>query len=417
MKGSARILRPLVYVGALAALLVGQEAGGQCEYEVTVIEGPWCNEIFGFPPTAAIGINDLGHVTGYYNACTIGPATPFVWTSQSGLITLELPNVSRAWAWDIDHTDAVVGTMDVPGSGFRGFLYDDGRTTELPPAGGGGWCQTSAIENGLVVGYRSLRDDVVPHNAFIWSSKGGFIDLGVMNGPNSSATDINKRGTVVGWTGSSFSTDNTRGFLWQEGEVTELAMPGALNTVPFAVNNRQQIVGRAKVPTEFIPGSSTTNHAFLWDAGTFYDLGTLDGFNLSIAHGVNDARQIVGLCRLVGGAEPDHAFLWQNGAMYDLNELVSPDDPELVIKSASAISENGQIAASGVTFGHVVGVLLTPIVRVGDFDYDCKVSTKDLLHLLAMWGPCKPSTECTADLDQNGIVDQDDLAILLENWG
>ncbi|TVQ52103.1 MAG: hypothetical protein EA377_11015 [Phycisphaerales bacterium] len=48
---------------------------------------------------------------------------------------------------------------------------------------------------------------------------------------------------------------------------------------------------------------------------------------------------------------------------------------------------------------------------------DGVVDTEDLFMLLAAWGECADPGECPADFDGNGVVDVDDLFILLVNWG
>ena len=50
----------------------------------------------------------------------------------------------------------------------------------------------------------------------------------------------------------------------------------------------------------------------------------------------------------------------------------------------------------------------------GDVNDDLAVNVKDLLALLAQWGPC---TSCGADLNGDGVVDPADLAPLLAAWG
>ena len=44
-------------------------AQAQCQYEVTIIQAPDCPWPFPPAPTIGTGINDLGHVVGYYNHC------------------------------------------------------------------------------------------------------------------------------------------------------------------------------------------------------------------------------------------------------------------------------------------------------------------------------------------------------------
>ena len=50
----------------------------------------------------------------------------------------------------------------------------------------------------------------------------------------------------------------------------------------------------------------------------------------------------------------------------------------------------------------------------GDLDGDGLVDFRDLLQLLAAWGPCEG--ECVEDLDGNREVDFADLLILLSHW-
>lgn len=53
----------------------------------------------------------------------------------------------------------------------------------------------------------------------------------------------------------------------------------------------------------------------------------------------------------------------------------------------------------------------------GDLNGDGVVDVSDLLILLAAWGPCPRSGDCTADINGDGSVDVSDLLILLANWG
>ena len=50
----------------------------------------------------------------------------------------------------------------------------------------------------------------------------------------------------------------------------------------------------------------------------------------------------------------------------------------------------------------------------GDVNGDDVVDFRDLLEVLAAWGPCEG--DCPADLDDDGFVDFRDLLILLANW-
>ena len=70
---------------------------------------------------------------------------------------------------------------------------------------------------------------------------------------------------------------------------------------------------------------------------------------------------------------------------------------------------------------------LGPTVRVdrfvprsipGDANGDGVVDLRDLLLILANWGPCDPPppAECPGDVDENGTVDTADILLVLANW-
>lgn len=58
------------------------------------------------------------------------------------------------------------------------------------------------------------------------------------------------------------------------------------------------------------------------------------------------------------------------------------------------------------------GIQLYKIIP-GDADRDGSVGVKDLLIVLASWGPCP---DCAADFNDDGVVDFADLIIVLANW-
>ncbi len=65
---------------------------------------------------------------------------------------------------------------------------------------------------------------------------------------------------------------------------------------------------------------------------------------------------------------------------------------------------------------HVDGVRLVT-GPPADVDGDGVVGVRDLLNLLAAWGPCPPTGACPADLDGDGAAGVGDLLVLLGDWG
>jgi probable HAF family extracellular repeat protein len=396
-------------VCSLFVTLGASVAHGQCRYEVTVIEGPR-SATLGQASLYGLGLNEQGHVVGRFHY-TAGWNRPFLWTKETGLIELPLPpNSYEAMAEDISGTGQIVGLMIHNDYGHRGFVYDDGEYTILPPViPDSGWSYAMAInEHAQVVGYRSITEEVNPYNGFLWSADDGFTDLGVMEGPFSCATDISDTGIVVGWTGV---LGNGQAFLWENGETLLLGpVPEGTTSFANAVNNRGELTGGG----EMEPGhpSGLIAQPVLWKNGQWHLLGVLPGCDVGGARDINDLTQVVGHC-----SQPNNvmrAFLWQHRHMYDLNDLTSLD-PGYAIQRPHAISNAGQIVADGYDpQWHVVTFLLTPVDRpLADIDGDCDVAVSDLLFLLGDWG----KTNSLADINDDGIVNVWDLLALLGDWG
>jgi probable HAF family extracellular repeat protein len=390
----------------LAALAAAAPCPGQCQYEVTVIEGPQC--AFGPASMYACSLNDQGHIVGFFK-CPTGYAEPFLWTPETGLIELPLPPDSyEAAAEDINEAGQIVGTATIASVGFRAFVYDKGQFTMLPPViPDAGWCKGFGINNdATVVGYRSITEEVNPYNGYIWSAEDGFTDLGVMEGPHSSAVDISEDGVVVGWTGLMAATEEV--FLREEGEVRLLGpIPGGVSSAPGDLNNREQVAGAGIIQVG-LPRENRWR-AFLWDRGCWTLIEPLPGHDRNTARALNDLSQVVGQ-----SGEAERGFLWQKGVTCNLDELALLD-PSCVIERAKAINNAGQIVADGYDWDYGdVSFLLAPIDRpAGDIDADCQVDVADLLFLLREWG----KTDSLADINGDGIVNVADLLILLGDWG
>jgi probable HAF family extracellular repeat protein len=86
---------------------------------------------------------------------------------------------------------------------------------------------------------------------------------------------------VVGW---SISNGISKAVLWENGTVENLGLG-----VAYGLNSLNQVVGYASE-------GNNVFHATLWDHdGTVSDLLTLNGFDSSLASGINDSGTIVGV--------------------------------------------------------------------------------------------------------------------------
>jgi probable HAF family extracellular repeat protein len=376
----------------------------QCQYEVTAIIQAPCGPD-GFSPTIGQSINEHGDIAGYIIACPPGPELPFIWSEEEGLQLIELPQgAARAWAWDINDHGEVVGTVDI--QGLDGYFRSAQDLIVLPPPGSRGWNQASAVNNhSVVVGERSIGDNLAPLNGYMWSQETGFTDLGLLGGPNTGATDINDDGVIIGWIGHGQS--DALGFVWDDGAVTELGpIPGGMTSYPVAINSDGVVVGSGRIPWK---GGSGHARAFLWSQGQMRFLDTLPGFEYGHAYDVNDVGFVVGVAWGVNGnPNISRAFVWQDGQMSNLNDLIDPGLGTL-FTDANGVNNSGVIVARSGTITY----LLTPVDRPSaDIDGDCDVDRADLDFAIRDWGTDRQRS----DINTDGTVDALDWLAVLAGW-
>ena len=219
----------------------------------------------------------------------------------------------------------------------NGIVTDLGTLPDLgtPPgvlSSGATWISKNGIivgvsENGLIdplLGIPEIR-------AVLWTNKAEIIDLGTLDGGHESfAAAVNDRVQVAGWSTNTIPEDvkdsmvglgyQTRGFLWQNGIRQDLGTLGGTDTLPQAINQRGQIVGRSYTNSIRNPDTGTpTFHPFLWENGRMVDLGTLGGTQ-GRANFINNGGQVVGNANLAAD-QSSHPFLWDRGSLTDLGTL------------------------------------------------------------------------------------------------
>ena len=238
-----------------------------------------------------------------------------------------------SFAYEINAGGQIVGESK-SSTGTRAFLWDNGTMTDIGdlPGGADSSLALSINNNGQVVGYSEAGTGI---HGFIWDDN-TLNDIGVLPATNhnsSQAFDINNSGQVVGESHLSNSVDppGTRAFVWENGTMTNLGVLQENDVISIAmgINDNGQIVGISRADADF--------QAFLWDNGTMTALGSLPGdADVSKAWGINNNGQIVGQS---GAGTDTHAFLWENGAMIDLGELPGGVDESI----AWDVNDHGQV--------------------------------------------------------------------------
>ncbi len=262
------------------------------------------------------------------------------------------------------------GTTCVP------FLWQAGVMTPLPMLGGNNGVVNMINNGGQMAGMaeNATTDSTCPTTGaqklqsepVVWEN-GQIQQLPTVGGdPDGTAFAINDSGQAVGASGqcSAFNTNvfinllPIHALLWQSGQVTDLGTLGGTGhgngIMAVNLNNKGQVVGNSDL------AGDTNFHGFLWAENTgMQDLGTLPGDVNSLAIGINDAGDLVGVS-LDAKFNP-RAFFWRNGVMTDLNTLAPVNSPLFLITGCS-INSQGQIIGIAVdSTGAFHGYLATPV--------------------------------------------------------
>jgi probable HAF family extracellular repeat protein len=315
--------------------------------------------------SAALAINNLGHVVGFGHSALGQEA--FFWSPETGMLGLAfLPgkgNVSRA-----------LGINDLD----------------------------------QVVGYSEL--DTFSWEAFLWDPDVGMIGLGDLPGGQhaSTAYDINNAGTVVGYS----LGPGDRAFTWDfEAGMQRIprAPDGSKPTLAYAINELGHVAGGADVP------ESIFSQSFVWAPGQ--EVQIIRGGFASAAYDINDLGQVVGEYWVHRFPYPDEqrAYTWDAAhGVRDLVMLVEARSRQLYGDNIAAYSINnaGQVGAS------VPGqpLILTPFV-VGDMNCDGAVDAFDIEGFVtglidpagyaARWPDC--FADSAGDINQDAAFDAFDI--------
>jgi len=196
-------------------------------------------------------------------------------------------------------------------------------------------------------------------------------DLSTLGGPNSAGNCIINSGQIVGV--SDTASGERHAFLWENSVMTDLGTLGGTRSSAFDMSFSGQIVGGSTTTTSasyhaFLITPEDTNSDSIPDLwfrddnsdginDLMTDLSTLGG-SYGFARAVNASNQVVGNSN-ISGDTTDHAFLWEKGVITDLNDLIPPNSGwELLI--AHDINDAGQIVGEGIINGESHAFLLIP---------------------------------------------------------
>jgi probable HAF family extracellular repeat protein len=307
-------------------------------------------------------INGAARVAGTVNLT--GAVEPFprgqpaLW--QDGT-TVKLGTLGGSYgaAYDLNDAGQVAGTATTSSGAYQAFLWDS--STGMRNLGVAGYATAAYGINapGQVVGTIGLN--TYTPRSFLWDSAGGLRDLGTFGGTlndgfvpsGSQARAINRSGQVVGWLeersvgGLGVYYTDMEGYVWDSATATLTkvgTLPGFGVGQATGINDAGQVIGTSGYFTS-LPHQNvyTPREAFLWQNGVMTDLG------MPAASDINDLGQVVG-----------GKFLWQGGTLTDLNTQIDPASG-WVITAATGINDAGQIVGQATLNGLTHTVLLTPV--------------------------------------------------------
>jgi probable HAF family extracellular repeat protein len=228
-----------------------------------------------------------------------------------------LPGGRQSAAADVNDAGQVVGCGRMEERGglsyvFRGFLWDDGVRTVLPPLQPESdllstlSCATSINDRGQIAGYSAVYNVQTTDEswrAVTWHD-GVPLDMGTAPGDShSSAIAISQNGKIVGASGTFFPGEPVQfAAIWAGQDARSLARPdGAVWTGAIDINTRGVVVG------QYAAGGET--YGCRWIGGTVSTLPPLPGDGYSAALGINDRGLIVGWSADASGGI--RAVTWQ----------------------------------------------------------------------------------------------------------
>jgi probable HAF family extracellular repeat protein len=237
--------------------------------------------------SVATGINARGDIVGY-SVPYAGTSRAFRWNRESGMT--ELPGLSYCLAtrpYDVNASGEIVGMCRVDNTGV----------------------------------FRPFR----------WTMAKGMEDLGTLdNDRGGVAMAINDSGSIAGFSNSATIYDDARGVIWSgPGKALQIGtcIDGWCGTEVNAINNRGDVAGTAN-GTAFVR----------WRDGSMRDIGKLPDASNSVAVGINEAGDIIGVSYPPHSSSPIRSFIWT--ASGGMRELGIPGKTEFVV---TAINNNGEI--------------------------------------------------------------------------
>jgi uncharacterized membrane protein len=232
-----------------------------------------------------------------------------------------------------------------PPDAVHAFVKDrQGRVTRFDIAGGGSPVPQGIDDRGRIAGIYLDSDGI--QTGFV-RSRGGAVTKISLSPIGTKARDVNDHGDVVGIFGEPAANELgyvVRGYLRdRDGKTTTIAVPGAAETSPYAIDDRGRIAGSyldagvTPDPDGSVPPG--TLHGFVWDKGRVTRLDA-PGSLLTIGLDVDDRGRVAG--GYVDATGRQHGFIYEKDR-YTIVDAPRPLDPWAMGSIATGINDRGEV--------------------------------------------------------------------------
>lgn len=283
------IYRSVIAVLVIVTLAFGLPSLGSTNYNFSTIDVPTTGPT-GSIGTELFGINNRGTIVGGSEVVTC-----FVYASSGMYSTCKVPfsNIGVG-VHGINDKEDIVGAFTDSTGVLHGYSKR-GDTYKRVEAPGSQRALPLGMNNrGQIVGsFLSPSGSATVSHGFIFTNGAlKTLDLTPKDSPlfglvDTVATGVNDSGHVVGYS-QYLHGPASSGFLFVNGTITAIDVPGASETYAEGINNRDDIVGYFKTSA-----TKDLRRGFLYRNGVF-TLIDVPGAKATWAEGINDSGQIVG---------------------------------------------------------------------------------------------------------------------------
>ncbi len=352
---------------SLAFALVATNALAQPRYAVTDL-----GTLPGHATTIPYGLNDRGEVVG---SCD---SDAFVWRNGTMVNLGRLSGGTYSGASSINSTGVIVGDGDTGNGRPQSWVTTAAGLYNFIPNNGGNTHAVRINDSGAICGYytKSLSGWANAWHGSIWTPdpkdprKYRQVDLPVLVGldPKFKGTvalpfAFNQAGQAAGYAVNEVMGQHA--CLWKNDAAHSIVdlgtMPGDGTSMATGMNDFGQVIG--------VSNPAFGSRPVAWNSDAAHTISALpmpDADNYGYAAALNNLGQAVGWSAVsepgTWNVGPARVIVWRDGGVYPVQSILDPaSGAGWTITAATAINNSGRIIGLGTFNNSTRAILLTPM--------------------------------------------------------